>query len=79
MTEQPEPEVDVDLDAPMEIRADVRVVSHLDIDIQGPGGLTAQLHLPDEEEAYDALDEFVAALPQTIRAAMEAAEERADG
>lgn len=61
------------------VRVDVTPVAYIDVVVEGPGGLKATLHIPDGEEVWDVLDEFVAALPQAIVAGMRDADERANG
>lgn len=61
------------------VRVDVTPVAYIDVVVEGPQGLKATLHIPDGEEVWDVLDQFVAALPQSIEAGMRDAEERARG
>ena len=63
----------------MPVAVTVTPVAYVEVVIEGPGGLKATLHSPDSEDAYNALPEFVAALPQAIQEGLEAAEARAHG
>jgi len=64
---------------PMPLAVTVTPVSYLDVFVKGPGGLRVMLTIPDDDDAYNALDEFVEALPQAIRAGMESADKEANG
>lgn len=55
------------------VRVDVTPVAYIDVVIEGPQGLKATLHIPDSEEVWDVLDEFVAAIPQAVTQGMDAA------
>ena len=57
----------------------VTPVAYLDVIVDGPGGLKATLHVPDDEDVWDALDSFVTALPQAIEQGMVQAREDLNG
>ena len=57
----------------------VTVTPRLDVVVEGPGGLNATLYVPDDEQVWDVLDEFVAALPQAIEEGMRAADKEVNG
>ena len=61
----------------MPVAVTVSPVSYVEVVVEGPGGLKATLHSPDNDEAYDALPEFVAALPQAIEQGLEHAHQEA--
>lgn len=63
---------------PMPIAVTVTPVTYLDVVVDGPAGLKVTLHIPDGEPVWDALDAFVAALPQVIEQGMREAEEALD-
>ena len=61
------------------VRVDVEPVAYIDVVVTGPNDLKATLHIPDGEEVWDVLDEFVAALPQAIEEGLRAADKEVNG
>lgn len=56
----------------------VTPVAYLDVVVEGPQGLKATLHIPESEEVWEVLQEFVGALPQAIEEGMAQAREELD-
>lgn len=57
----------------------VNPVAYLDVVVEGPEGLKATLHIPEDEEVWEVLSEFVNALPQAIEEGMAQARADLDG
>lgn len=51
----------------------VTPVAYVDVVVEGPEGLKATLHIPESEEVWEVLQEFVGALPQAIEAGLQQA------
>lgn len=60
------------------VRVDVEPVAYIDVVVTGPYDLKATLHIPDGEEVWDVLNEFVTALPQAIGEGLQNARDEVD-